>query len=110
MTQDNQPDDKETDSSVHLLREMGYKQELYRGISGFMSFAFCFTATNVLASLTVGFTYAMIVGGTGVMSSAWLIGSLFTILTGLALAEICSVYPTAGSVYHWYVIVDRKDF
>ena len=31
----------------------------------------------------------------------WIICSFFTILVGLSLGEICSSYPTAGSVYHW---------
>ena len=31
----------------------------------------------------------------------WVLGSLFTICVGLNLAEICSTYPSAGSVYHW---------
>ncbi len=31
----------------------------------------------------------------------WVIGSIFTILVGLSMAEICSTYPSAGSVYHW---------
>ncbi|CAF0955812.1 unnamed protein product [Rotaria sordida] len=89
------------DPDVRLLREMGYKQELYRGFSPFMSFAFCFTAVNVLTSISIGFTYSLNTGGSGVTIWAWVIGAIFTILIGLSLAEICSVYPSAGSVYHW---------
>jgi amino acid transporter len=92
---------EEEDSDVRLLREMGYTQELYRGFSPLMSFAFCFTAVNVLASITLGFTYTLNTGGSGVAIWSWLIGSVFTILVGCSLAEICSVYPSAGSVYHW---------
>ncbi|UJR16304.1 hypothetical protein I4U23_003210 [Adineta vaga] len=93
--------EREEDSDIRLLREMGYSQELYRGFSPLMSFAFCFTAVNVLASISLGFTYTLNTGGSGVAIWSWLIGSLFTILIGLSLAEICSVYPSAGSVYHW---------
>jgi amino acid transporter len=91
----------EEDSDVRLLREMGYSQELHRGFSPLMSFAFCFTAVNVLTSMSLGFTYTLNTGGSGVAIWSWFIGSFFTILIGLALAEICSVYPSAGSVYHW---------
>lgn len=94
----------EEDSDVRLLREMGYSQELYRGFSPLMSFAFCFTAVNVLTSISLGFTFALNTGGSGVTVWSWFIGSFFTILIGLALGEICSVYPSAGSVYHWYVV------
>ncbi|CAF1344497.1 unnamed protein product [Rotaria sp. Silwood1] len=89
------------DSDVRLLREMGYTQELYRGFSPFMSFAFCFTTVNVFISITIGFTYSLNTGGSGVTIWSWIIGAIFTILIGLSLAEICSVYPSAGSVYHW---------
>lgn len=98
--QDNEKTDEE-ESDVRLLREMGYSQELYRGFSPLMSFAFCFTAVNVLSSMSLGFTYALVTGGSGVTVWSWVIGSIFTILIGLSLAEICSVYPSAGSVYHW---------
>ncbi len=94
--------EEEESSDERLLREMGYTQELYRGFSPFMSFAFCFTAVNVLTSISIGFTYTLNTGGSGVAIWAWVLGSIFTILAGLSLAEICSVYPSAGSVYHWY--------
>jgi len=35
------------------------------------------------------------------MMWGWIIGSFFSILVGLSMAEICSSYPSAGSVYHW---------
>jgi amino acid transporter len=89
------------DSDVRLLREMGYTQELYRGFSPLMSFAFCFTTVNILTSISLGFTFTLTTGGSGVAILSWIIGSVFTILIGLSLAEICSVYPSAGSVYHW---------
>ena len=85
----------------HCLEEMGYTQELYRGFSPLMSFAFCFTTVNVVASMSLGFTFTLYTGGSGVAFWSWIIGGIFTILVGLSLAEICSVYPNAGSVYHW---------
>ncbi len=95
--------EEEEESDMKILRQMGYTQELYRGFSSIMSFAFCFTAVNVLSSISIGFTYTLTTGGSGVAIWSWIIGSFFTILVGLSLAEICSVYPTAGAVYHWYV-------
>ncbi|CAF1531101.1 unnamed protein product, partial [Adineta ricciae] len=91
----------EVDSDTDALQELGYTQELYRGFSPFMSFAFCFTTVNVLTSISIGFNYALITGGSGVIIWSWILGSFFTILIGLSLAEICSVYPSAGSVYYW---------
>lgn len=96
------PDGNEQDNkNENTLQDLGYSQELYRGFSPLMSFAFCFTAVNVLVSMSLGFPFILSTGGSGVAIWSWFIGSLFTILIGLSLAEICSVYPSAGSVYHW---------
>jgi amino acid transporter len=35
------------------------------------------------------------------MTLGWIIGAFFTLMTGLTMAEICSTYPSAGSVYYW---------
>ena len=89
------------DEDDKLLAKMGYKQELYRGFSAFMSFSFCFTAVAVISGCSILFPYGMMTGGPVVMVWGWVIGSLFSIIVGLSLAEICSSYPSAGSVYHW---------
>ena len=83
------------------LQKMGYKQELYRGFSAFMSFSFCFTAVAVVSSLTGLFTYALETGGPVVIVWSWILGSILTIIVTLNMAEICSTFPSAGSVYHW---------
>ena len=94
-------EDKSKDES--FLLQMGYTQSLYRGFSSFMSFALSLNVICVLISITIGFGYTMQTGGSGVAVWSWIIGSIFTILIGLSLAEMCSVYPSAGAVYHWYV-------
>ncbi|CAF4559108.1 unnamed protein product, partial [Rotaria sp. Silwood1] len=96
------------DPDVRLLREMGYTQELYRGFSPFMSFAFCFTAVNVLTSISIGFTYSLNTGGSGVTIWAWVIGAIFTILIGLSLAEICSGTLQVGKQANRQSIYDLK--
>jgi amino acid transporter len=93
---------EQEESDADFLQKMGYRQELYRGFSPFMSFAFCFTSVNVFTAISIGFTTTLNTGGSGVAIWSWIIGSFFTILIGLSLAEICSVYPCAGAVYHWY--------
>ncbi|CAF1001139.1 unnamed protein product, partial [Didymodactylos carnosus] len=50
---------------------------------------------------SIGFNYGLNTGGPAVIIWGWIIGSFFTIMIGLSLAEICSTYPSAGSVYHW---------
>lgn len=80
---------------------MGYKQELHRGFNAWMSFSFCFTAVAVIASSSLLFDYGLKTGGPAVIIWGWIVSSVFTILVGCAMAEICSSYPSAGSVYHW---------
>ena len=79
----------------------GYTQVLYRGFNAFMNWSFCYTSVAVMASISVTINTALFTGGSAVIIYSWLIGSFFTILTGLSMAEICSTYPSAGSVYHW---------
>ncbi|EFN58316.1 hypothetical protein CHLNCDRAFT_142334, partial [Chlorella variabilis] len=90
---------KEDDEA--LLRQMGYKQELRRGLSGFHNFAVSFTVVSVLTGLTglygLGFTY----GGPVAIIWGWPVVSFFTLLVALSMAEICSAYPTSGALYFW---------
>ena len=81
--------------------KMGYKQELYRGFNAFMSFSFCFTAVGVVGSIAGLFPTAMITGGPAVFVWSWIVVSCMTVINALAMGEICSAYPLAGSVYHW---------
>jgi len=66
-----------------------------------MSFAFCFTEVGVLASIFSTFAVGLSAGGPAVMSWGWIITCVFTWIIGASMAEICSTYPSAGSVYHW---------
>lgn len=66
-----------------------------------MAFSFCFTAVAVISSQSLLFDYGLITGGPVLMVWGWIIASIFTIFVGLAMGEICSSYPSAGSVYHW---------
>ena len=82
-----------------LMQKLGYKQDLHRGFSTFMSFAFCFTSVAVLSSISLSWPAMMGTGGPSVAIWAWIICAFFTVLAGASMAEICSTYPSAGSVY-----------
>lgn len=66
-----------------------------------MNFQFCFTAVAVISSITVLTPTGLSTGGPAVMVWGWIIGSFFTLIIGASMGEICSAYPSAGSVYHW---------
>lgn len=90
------------------LNELGYKQELNRGMSAFMSFAFTLTAVGVLPSICTGWGTAMGTGGPSVILYGWFICGVFTTLTAFAMAELNARYPSAGSVYHWSAMLAPK--
>jgi len=74
-----------------------------------MNFAFTFTAVSIISSYSIGYVTSLQVGGPVVMVWCWVIGSFFTILVGAPMAEICSTYPSAGSVYHWAGQLAKKE-
>ena len=88
----------------------GYKQELFRGLSAFGSFAFGFTEVGIVSSITSLFGYGLITGGPACMLWGYSITFAFTMVVGCAMAEICAAYPSAGSVYHWaaQVVPERQ--
>ena len=89
------------ESDDGMLRSMGYQPELRRGLQSAMNFAFGFTEVSVFASLLGTMGIALVAGGPPMLLCGWIVGSCLTICCGLSMAEICSAYPSAGSVYHW---------
>ena len=74
-----------------------------------MNFSFTFTSVAVISSITVTFGTGLLTGGPAVLIWSWIGASFFTIMVGLSLSEICSTYPSAGSVYHWAgMLADTK--
>jgi amino acid transporter len=74
-----------------------------------MSFAVCFTNAAIVPSVFLQMEFGFKTGGPVVMLYGWLLVGLFTIITGAVMAEICSTYPVAGSVYYWSgALADRK--
>lgn len=81
-----------------------------RGFNGFMNFSFCFTAVSVISGCSLLFQFGLTTGGPVVMVWGWVVGSIFSIIVGYAMAEICSAYPSAGSVYHWAGMLANKEW
>jgi hypothetical protein len=84
-----------------VLLALGYSHELSRGLNCLSSFSFNYTSVAALASMSILYSYGLATGGPAVMVWGWLITSVMTVMAGAALGEICSTYPSAGSVYHW---------
>ena len=83
------------------LHELGYAQELMRRMSGFSNFAVSFTIISILSGCLTLYGYGMNTGGPAIIVWGWPIVGLFTLMVGLAMAEVCSSFPTAGGLYYW---------
>nr|XP_016477373.1 PREDICTED: amino-acid permease BAT1 homolog [Nicotiana tabacum] len=83
------------------LRQLGYKQELYRGLSFIANFSFTFAIVSVLTGISTLYNQALTFGGPITLVYGWPIVSLMTLIVGLAMAEICSAYPTSAGLYYW---------
>jgi amino acid permease (GABA permease) len=89
------------DSDVETLHKLGYAQELRRRMSTFSNFAVSFTIISILSGCLTLYGYGMNTGGPVVMTIGWPLVGLMVILVGLAMAEVCSSFPTAGGLYYW---------
>jgi len=96
------------EQDAHVLHQMGYAQELARGMKGFSNFAISFSIICILAggitSFQTGFSTT---GGFGI-GVGWLVGGVFSLIVGLSMAQIGSAYPTAGGLYHWSSILGGR--
>lgn len=91
------------------LAELGYKQELHRRMSGFSNFAVSFSIISVLAGCITTYYLAMDAGGPIAISIGWPLVGVFVLCVALAMAEVCSVYPTAGGLYYWAGRLARRN-
>ncbi|KAF9481473.1 APC amino acid permease [Pholiota conissans] len=90
------------------LARMGYKQELRRDLSVLQNFGVSFSIISVITGIPSLFLYGLKTGGPAVMVWGWVVVACFTMLVGLAMAEICSAHPTSGGPYFWAAMLSRK--
>ncbi|GIK05357.1 hypothetical protein Aspvir_009464 [Aspergillus viridinutans] len=97
MTSNNAAEDED---DLQLLK-LGYRSELARAWGAFDNFACSFSALYCIGGIRVLFYIALSAGGPAAMWSSWVSGSIVAIITAATLAEACSTYPAAGSIYYW---------
>ncbi|MGE5290254.1 MAG: amino acid permease [Micromonosporaceae bacterium] len=83
------------------LHELGYAQELRRRMSAFSNFAVSFTIISILSGCLTLYLFGMNTGGPVLITWGWPFVGLMTLFVGLAMAEVCSSFPTAGGLYYW---------
>ncbi|KAK8564002.1 hypothetical protein V6N13_005781 [Hibiscus sabdariffa] len=92
------------------LNQLGYKQELSRSLSAIANFSVTFSIISVLTGLTTLYGTGLAFGGPVTMVYGWPIVGVFTMTVGLAMAEICSAYPTSGGLYFWSAMLCGKEW
>jgi amino acid permease (GABA permease) len=97
------------DPDERRLHELGYAQELRRSMSAFSNFAVSFTIISILSGCLTLYGYGMATGGPSVIVWGWLGVGLLTLFVGLAMAEVCSAYPTAGGLYFFAAQLARRN-
>jgi amino acid permease (GABA permease) len=101
--------DRPLEDDEQRLHEMGYAQELARSMSGFSNFAVSFSIISILSGCLTLYGYGMTTGGPAMITWGWPLVGLMTLLVGLAMAEVCSSYPTAGGLYFWAAKLARRN-
>jgi amino acid permease (GABA permease) len=104
-----QPASVPLSSDEATLHQLGYAQELRRRMSGFSNFAVSFTIISILSGCLTLYYFGMDEGGPAVIVWGWPFVGIMTLLVGLAMAEVCSSYPTAGGLYYWSAKLARRN-
>ena len=91
---------REGEADSRQLEELGYRQELSRGLDFFSSFAVGFTYLSPVVGVYGLFAYGLATGGPAFI---WTIPIVLAgqLLVALVFAEVGSQYPIAGGVYQW---------
>ena len=83
------------------LSRLGYAQQLLREMGGFSNFAISFSVISVLTGAVLLFGYGLKLAGPIINTAGWPVVSLFTLAVAASMAELASLYPTAGGLYFW---------
>lgn len=87
------------------LAKMGYKAELPRSLSMLSVLGLSFAIMAVPYGLSTTFYITLVNGQSVTIIWGWVLLSLISTAIAASLAEICSVYPTAGGVYYWAALL-----
>jgi len=92
------------------LAKLGYESRLPRNLSmlSILGLSFAIIAAPFGSSTTL--YIALTDGGSVTVIWGWLLVTSVSLCIAASLAEICSVYPTAGGVYYWSAQLSTKEY
>src|SRR3954466_2432638 len=91
------------------LHQLGYAQELRRHMSGFSNFAVSFTIISILSGCLTLYGSGVNAGGPVMIVWGWPFVGVMVLFVGLAMAEVCSSFPTAGGLYYWSAKLAKRN-
>src|SRR5262245_24571002 len=80
------------------LSRLGYAQQLLREMGGFSNFAISFSVISILTGAVLLFGYGLRLAGPIVNTVGWPLVSVMTLAVAASMAELASLYPTAGGL------------
>jgi amino acid transporter len=83
------------------LKQLGYKQELFRALNSFSNFGIAFTILSEPMSVLPLMYLGLLSGGPQAMLINWPIISVLAACSAASMSEIISSYPTSGGLYYW---------
>lgn len=86
---------------IKTLHGLGYAQQLYREMGGFSNFAISFSIISILTGAIILYGYGLKFGGPVINTIGWPLVSIMVWAVAASMAEIASMYPTAGGLYYW---------
>lgn len=90
----------DTNKADRTLEDLGYTPELSRNRSVWQVTFMCFILSSVPYGLSTTLYFPLAAGGPANIVWGWVTISFLVFCVAVSLAEITSVYPTAGGVYY----------
>ena len=94
-------DELEAVKDEERLKELGYTETLPRNWDFIDNIMTSVAALYFIGGCQTLLQTALDAGGPAPTWSNWVICSFMTLAIAASLAEICSKFPTAGSIYFW---------
>ncbi len=95
-------------ADVETLRQMGYRQELLRRMSGFSNYAVSLSIICILAGGITSFHQGLCSVGGASIGIGWPLACLLALAFAATMGQVASAFPTAGGLYHWASILGDR--
>ena len=95
-------------ADIETLRQLGYRQELVRRMSGFSNYAVSLSIICILAGGITSFHQGLCSVGGASIGLGWPAASLLALAFAATMGQVASAFPTAGGLYHWASILGDR--